>query len=43
MFDAEMSPEELFNRFFGGGGGAFDPFGMLRRFSCMKRKLTIAT
>lgn len=26
MFDDEISPEELFNRFFGGGGG-FDPFG----------------
>ncbi|KAL9115398.1 MAG: hypothetical protein Q9227_000719 [Pyrenula ochraceoflavens] len=25
-FDEEISPEELFNRFFG-GGGAFDPFG----------------
>ncbi|KAL9619117.1 MAG: hypothetical protein Q9160_006206 [Pyrenula sp. 1 TL-2023] len=26
VFDDEISPEELFNRFFG-GGGAFDPFG----------------
>ena len=26
MFEDEISPEELFNRFFG-GGGAFDPFG----------------
>lgn len=25
MFDEEISPEELFNRFFGGGG--FGPFG----------------
>ncbi|MCJ1436405.1 hypothetical protein MMC27_005784 [Xylographa pallens] len=31
MFDDEISPEELFNRFFGGGlgggGGGFSPFG----------------
>lgn len=28
MFDAEISPEELFNRFFGGGGGGMGgPFG----------------
>lgn len=27
MFEDEISPEELFNRFFGGGGG-FTPFGM---------------
>ena len=31
-FDAEISPEELFNRFFNGGlggmGGGFSPFGM---------------
>ena len=33
MFDAEISPEELFNQFFGGGGGGggpFGPFGELR-------------
>jgi DnaJ homolog subfamily B member 12 len=30
MFDAEMSPEDLFNQFFGGGaGGPFTPFGRL--------------
>lgn len=34
MFEEEISPEELFNRFFGGGfggmggGGGFSPFGM---------------
>lgn len=29
MFDDEISPEELFNRFFGGGGvGMGGPFGM---------------
>jgi DnaJ homolog subfamily B member 12 len=29
MFDAEISPEDLFNQFFGGGmGGGFTPFGM---------------
>jgi hypothetical protein len=28
MFDAEISPEDLFNQFFGGGvGGGFTPFG----------------
>jgi DnaJ-class molecular chaperone len=28
MFDAEISPEDLFNQFFGGGmGGGFAPFG----------------
>lgn len=31
MFEEEISPEELFNRFFGGGfggmGGEFSPFG----------------
>ena len=29
MFEDEISPEELFNRFFGGGGmgGGFGPFG----------------
>lgn len=27
MFDEEISPEELFNRFFGGGMGG-SPFGM---------------
>ena len=28
MFEEEISPEELFNRFFGGGmGGGFGPFG----------------
>ena len=33
MFDDEISPEELFNRFFGGGrgggGGGFSPFGKM--------------
>lgn len=29
MFEDEISPEELFNRFFGGGMGA-GPFGMAR-------------
>ena len=32
MFEDEISPEELFNRFFGGGmggGGGFGPFGTL--------------
>lgn len=29
-FDDEISPEELFNRFFNGGlGGGFGPFGMI--------------
>lgn len=32
MFEDEISPEEMFNRFFGGGmggmGGGFGPFGM---------------
>jgi DnaJ family protein B protein 12 len=29
-FEEEISPEELFNRFFNGGlGGGFGPFGML--------------
>lgn len=32
MFDDEISPEELFNRFFGGGGFGGGPFGM--RTSC---------
>lgn len=32
MYEDEISPEELFNRFFGGGGmggmgGGFGPFG----------------
>lgn len=31
MFDDEISPEELFNRFFGGGGG-FTPFGRHHSF-----------
>jgi hypothetical protein len=32
MFEEEISPEELFNRFFGGGmGGGFGPFGMSRQ------------
>lgn len=26
-FEAEMTPEEMFNRFFGGGGGFGGPFG----------------
>jgi DnaJ family protein B protein 12 len=31
MFEEEISPEELFNRFFNGGfgGGGFSPFGTL--------------
>ena len=29
MFDDEISPEELFNRFFGGGGMGGGPFGRL--------------
>lgn len=31
MFEEEISPEELFNRFFGGGGGmgGFGPFGKI--------------
>jgi DnaJ homolog subfamily B member 12 len=44
MFDEEISPEEMFNRFFGGGGmggmgGGFGPFGrsslVLVIFSCL--------
>ena len=31
MFEDEISPEELFNRFFGGGGGG-GPFGMNHLF-----------
>lgn len=27
MWEEEISPEEMFNRFFGGGGGGFGPFG----------------
>jgi DnaJ family protein B protein 12 len=39
-FDAEISPEEMFNRFFNGGfggmgGGGFGPFGTLH-FTCHK-------
>lgn len=36
MFEEEISPEELFNRFFGGGGmggGGFGAFGMDPAFS----------
>ena len=29
MFEDEISPEELFNRFFGGGGMGGGPFGRL--------------
>ena len=31
MYEEEISPDELFNRFFGGGGmgGGFGPFGMV--------------
>ncbi|KAI5296546.1 hypothetical protein KEM52_000487 [Ascosphaera acerosa] len=29
MYDDEISPEEIFNRFFGGGFGGFGPFGGL--------------
>jgi curved DNA-binding protein CbpA len=40
MFEEEISPEELFNRFFNGGfgGGGFGPFGTLAShsfFSCL--------
>ena len=31
MFNDEISPEELFNRFFGGGGGMGGPFGRSSR------------
>lgn len=31
MFESEISPEELFNRFFGGGGMGGGPFGRLLR------------
>lgn len=31
MFEDEISPEELFNRFFGGGGMGGGPFGRLLR------------
>ena len=34
MFEDEISPEELFNRFFGGGGGG-GPFGMNHAFSSL--------
>ena len=38
MFEDEISPEELFNRFFGGGGfgGGGGPFGM-RTYSTPRR------
>lgn len=29
MFEDEISPEEMFNRFFGGGGMGGGPFGKL--------------
>lgn len=32
MFDDEISPEELFNRFFAGGGFGGGPFGMRASF-----------
>lgn len=39
-FEDEISPEELFNRFFGGGFGG-GPFGMSRSTTyCMRLKLT---
>lgn len=40
MWEEEISPEEMFNRFFGGGGGGFGPFGMA--FPCL-RLLTPST
>jgi DnaJ homolog subfamily B member 12 len=33
MFEDEISPEELFNRFFGGGGGFGGPFGQMSTLS----------
>ena len=32
MFEDEISPEELFNRFFGGGGFGGGPFGTVCPF-----------
>lgn len=39
MFDEEISPEELFNRFFGGGGGGYGPFGMHANFQKASSRL----
>ena len=41
MFEEEISPEELFNRFFGGGFGGMgggSPFGMYPREKKKKKK-----
>ena len=35
MYEEEISPDELFNRFFGGGmGGGFGPFGIVALGPC---------
>jgi DnaJ homolog subfamily B member 12 len=39
MFEEEISPEEMFRQFFGGGmGGGFGPFGRLLAFPLMTQK-----
>lgn len=38
MFDDEISPEELFNRFFGGGMGGGMGGGPFGRLSCSLEK-----
>lgn len=40
MFEDEISPEELFNRFFGGGGMGGGPFGKVPRTSSRRSTLT---
>ena len=42
MFEDEISPEELFNRFFGGGGmggGGFGPFGIFPLFKRLRNQM----
>jgi DnaJ family protein B protein 12 len=34
MFEEEISPEEMFRQFFGGGGPFGGPFGTLAVFTC---------
>jgi DnaJ family protein B protein 12 len=38
MFEEEISPEEMFRQFFGGGMGMGGPFGM---FTISKQRLTL--
>ena len=43
MFEDEISPEELFNRFFGGGGMAGGPFGKLTTIIGKRRHAYLQT